>query len=639
MSKIKILSEHLANQIAAGEVIERPASVLKEFLENSLDAAARHIEVQVEGDGTRLIRVVDDGIGMDSDDVLLCLERHATSKLLDTAGGQAQLAGISTLGFRGEAIPSIASVSRLTITSRQVSDSLGSRVEVKYGRVVKVLESGGSQGTVVEMRDLFGNVPARKKFLKSRRTELAHLEDMVRNCCLARPLLGVTFQVDSKMVFDLPSGADTLEARVRWFLKRRRDEPLIKVDGRESDAVAADNGGAPLLTGFLLPPDEVAGLTAQLKIFVNGRVVRDKIIAHGVGEGLGGFLMKGRTAAGVLFLTIDPEAVDVNVHPTKQEVRFDRAPAIHKYVSRTVRAAILAFQQDMKFSLFGSPPVMPQEKGSVQLTTGRSTAARQQARDAAEGVGALPSTAEPESLFLTGVGEHGAAALYRTGQSGAGVPSTGVSAPSNLSEDRIDPATLLPIGQLMNLYILCRRRGGGEEALVVIDQHAAHERLIFETLKKQFAAQRVVSQALLFPQLVDFTRDQVQILKQHRGEIERLGLEVEEFGNESYVLKAVPAILASLAPEEIMGAVLEQFQDSGAGSSGRLRDANARMYDIMSSMACKAAVKAGRSLAPREIDDFLQQMREADVFSHCPHGRPVMKMFTAADIKRWFHRT
>jgi DNA mismatch repair protein MutL len=191
----------------------------------------------------------------------------------------------------------------------------------------------------------------------------------------------------------------------------------------------------------------------------------------------------------------------------------------------------------------------------------------------------------------------------------------------------------------MNLYILCRRLGGGEEALVVIDQHAAHERLIFETLKKQFAAQRVVSQALLFPQLVDLTRDQVQILKQYQREIARLGLEVEEFGEESYVIKAVPAILTSLAPEEILGAVLEQFQDSGAGSSERLRDANARMDDILSSMACKAAVKAGRSLAPREIDDFLRQMREADVFSHCPHGRPVMKMFTAADIKRWFHRT
>jgi DNA mismatch repair protein MutL len=653
LSTIRILSEHLANQIAAGEVIERPASVVKEFIENAIDAGARHIAIQVEGDGTRLIRVIDDGVGMDQDDVLLCLERHATSKISDSIAGNNQLGHIVTLGFRGEAIPSIASVSRLVITSRPADAPLGSQVEVRYGRVTKVHEAGCRRGTVMEMRDLFGNLPARKKFLKTRRTELTHIEDVVKNACLALPQLGISYQVDGKPVFDLPAATDTLEDRVRWFLGRRQAEPLLRIDSSTlppGETLGANDLSA--IAGFLLPPEESYGPTAKLKVFVNNRAVRDRMIVHGVSEGLAGFLMKGRTPAGALFVNIAVEAVDVNVHPTKQEVRFHRPQSIRHLVVQTVRSAMEKYQDAIKYSLFGTPRAR-----SVDRQVG--------ANSPPEHTGPLPgifpgsAVAEPISHFdaggdpvTSGKPEEMKAAPVAV-RKGNATPGTGSEdhQRSGMRTDRTaertktlpgsgsDLGVLVPIGQLMNLYLLCENRDGEEEALVIIDQHAAHERLVFETLKRQFTAQRVASQVLLFPQLINLTPDQIQVLQRHRLEVERLGIDTEEFGEESYIVKAVPAILAHLSPEEIMAAVIGQFQDSDQQSAGRAMNTAARIDDILSAMACKAAVKAGRSLAAEEIEELLNQMRKADVFSHCPHGRPVFKTFTATEVRKWFHRT
>jgi DNA mismatch repair protein MutL len=625
LSVIRILSEHLANQIAAGEVIERPASVLKEFLENSIDAGARHIAIQIEGDGTRLIRLIDDGIGMDQDDVLLCLERHATSKLSDAAGMEKRLSSILTLGFRGEAIPSIASVSRLAITSRPEKAVLGSRVEVKFGRVVKVHETGCSRGTIVEMRDLFGNMPARKKFLKSRRTEIGHLEQVARSYCLASSQLGMSLLIDGRTVFDLPAAADSQESRVRWFLGRRREEPLLQVGS--DDAGRDDESDSRLaVSGFLLPPDEAYGPTARLKIFVNGRAVKDKMITHGIIEGLAGFLMKGRSPAGVLYLDIAPSAVDVNVHPTKQEVRFEQPQAVHQFVSRVVRQAILAYQHEMKFSLFGAP-LPPRSGRAVEVPA--VLAPPRQAGMAFTGPNRQQQNiiAEPAADFTA------------DGRPSQPRPVAAAGDREQPSAHVNDLSGLVPIGQLMNLYILCERNNPGEEGLVVIDQHAVHERILFENLKSQFATRRVTSQSLLFPKLVDFTPNQLQTINRHLAEIERLGIDLEEFGDGSYIIKAVPAILAHLPPEEIMTVVISEVQDADRDGSGDGHIGTTRIEDILSSMACKAAVKAGCNLTAREIDDFLRQMREADIFSHCPHGRPVLKIFTAADIKRWFHRT
>ena len=648
MSTIKILSEHLANQIAAGEVIERPASVVKEFIENAIDAAASHISIQIEGDGTKLIRVVDDGCGMDQDDVLLCLERHATSKLSYSPSAKNQLSGIVTLGFRGEAIPSIASVARLSITSRPDGAALGCRADIRYGRLTKVHEAGCRRGTIMEMHDLFGNLPARKKFLKSRRTELAHIEEVIKNTCLAQPQLGVTYQVDNRTVFDLPAGTDTLEDRIRWFLGRRSAESLLKIDSAalpSSDGPGAEHMLA--ITGFLLPPEESYGPTAKLKVFVNNRAVRDRMIVHGVSEGLAGFLMKGRTPAGALFVVLAAEGVDVNVHPTKQEVRFHRPQGIHQLVVQAVRHAIESYQDDIKFSLFGAPREPSSDRSPDVGFAQRHDSATQVI---------FPQTQSAESQASFNVSGAGK-------QAGAQSPKVTLAAERYYPESREDnhlrvemqsnpPAvtggaarrpgslgTLVPIGQLMNLYLLCENKGDEGVSLIVIDQHAAHERLVFETLKKQFAARRVAAQSLLFPQLIDFSSDQVQVLHRHRQEIERLGIDLEEFGEQSFVVKAVPAILSHLSVDEVLGAVIGQFQENDRQAGGRTKNTAARIDDILSAMACKAAVKAGRALEPEEMEDLLSQMHEAEVFSHCPHGRPVFKSFTEADIKKWFHRT
>ena len=648
LSYIKILSEHLANQIAAGEVIERPASVVKEFFENSIDAAARHVSIQIEGDGTRLIRVVDDGQGMDEDDVLLCLERHATSKLFDSTTGVDQLSGIVTLGFRGEAIPSVASVSRFAITSRPEEAALGSRIEVKYGRVMKIHETGCSRGTVMEVRDLFGNVPASKKFLKTKRTELGHIEDVVKSYCLALPQLGVTYQVDDRVIFDLPAETDSLGQRVRWFLNRSKSEPLLKVDSAGLVDIEKGAEASPLdrVTGFFLPPDESYGPTAKLKLFVNNRVVRDRMIVHAIHDGLAGFLMKGRGAAGVLFLTIDPEFVDVNVHPTKQEIRFHASSRIHKHISLVVRQAIVSYQDDMRFSLFGSPVGdlndRPTASSKPLSNIGRQSVVFEESNSSE------PIVAEPEGNYSTGDIPWPAPGRkeYRSSAEGHDIQKADLpwdkslpAKPERVQAEGVKIDRLQPLGQFMDLYILCETADDAGRSLVVIDQHAAHERIVFETLKKQFDAQKVASQALLFPKLMDFSLDQVQVVIKYWQEIVRLGIDLEEFGEQSYIVKAVPAILAHLSPEEILSAVVEQFQDVDKAESGRKVNAGSRIDDVLSSIACKAAVKAGHPLKREEIDDLLRQMHEADVFSHCPHGRPVFKTFSNAEIRRWFHRT
>jgi len=345
LSKIKILPENLANQIAAGEVVERPASVVKELVENAIDAGAGKVAVQVEGGGTSLIRIIDDGQGMDQDDILLSLERHATSKLLSLE----QLDDIRTLGFRGEAVPSISSVSRMSITSRPAGYQLGSRVEVRFGKVSKVHEMGCQAGTVVEVRDLFGNVPARKKFLKTPRTELSHIEETVRNYALVRPELTMSYKVNGREVFSLPAVVSgTMDLRLQRLLGLHQNEKLLAIKNLPgNDKVAA-------ISGFILPPDSGVGPVARLRSFVNGRPVRDRLLSHAVAEGMRNFLMKGRHPAGVVFIEVSPSEVDVNVHPTKQEVRFRRPGEIHQLISMAVAETLTEYQDTLKRAVFGA---------------------------------------------------------------------------------------------------------------------------------------------------------------------------------------------------------------------------------------------------------------------------------------------
>ncbi|VAW34462.1 DNA mismatch repair protein MutL [hydrothermal vent metagenome] len=609
MSRIRILSEHIANQIAAGEVVERPASVVKELLENSLDAGATRIAVQIEGGGTRLVRVMDNGAGMDEDDVLLSIERHATSKLRD----ESQLAAIATLGFRGEALPSIGSVARLTILSRPWDRETGTRAEIRYGRLHAVHEDGCARGTIVEIRSLFGNVPARKKFLKSARTELYHIEEVIRNQALASVDAAFSLRVDSRSVIDLPAGGG-VEQRVRDVF--RCQDPLLPVD-----FAAGDEKNGLRLSGYLLQPETSSSRTNRLRILVNGRPVRDRMIRHGVVEGLQGFLMKGQSPAGALFLQLAPAEVDVNVHPAKLEIRFRSSQEVHRFVVQAVAAAIKAYQEEVRSDIFSIPAPFPEQTAAPLFT--------------AEARCPLPASSPPEAG--SGPGEParmpGNMAIRRSAEPAASFrhdpePFSVVKPPDSLA----DFTGLTLIGQFAKLYLLCEK----DDRLIVIDQHAAHERIMYQRLRRDYLRRDIPGQNLMFPVSVELDPRQLETLKRYDADVALLGFAVEDFGESTRVIKAVPALVSHLDPAEMLAEILASLCSAPRDEPAAV--VPPRIDHLLASMACKAAVKAGNRLAPAEMFELLRQMKDSELFSHCPHGRPVVKIFSKQDIEKWFHR-
>ncbi|WP_310600455.1 DNA mismatch repair endonuclease MutL [Desulfobulbus sp.] len=642
MSRIRILSEQLANQIAAGEVVERPASVVKELLENSLDAGATRIDIQIEDSGSGLLRVADNGAGMDGDDVLLCLERHATSKIRE----EAQLAAIVTLGFRGEAIPSIASVSWMTILSRPQDQELGTRAEIRYGTLRHVHQDGCGRGTVIEIRHLFGNMPARKKFLKSARTEMHHIEEVVKNQALAHPATGFTLQTDGRTAFDYRQGAD-LEGRVREVF-RYRDKlmPLA--------AEAAAETGTMALDGFLLLPETAPATAARLRLLVNGRPVQDAMLRHAVNEGMQGFLMKGYQPAGVLRLAVSPDQVDVNVHPAKREIRFRRSEAVHRFVADAIRRAMAGYQRDLRTSLFApplqsAPPVAPATADSEAtaatwpdfpaLASAEPAVPPQPRLPAAPPItsamapSGAPSMAPPPPQSPPRLFSH-EPPVQTAPAPGPPLPDSPSAAPESGHAGPVghEYAGLTLIGQLFSLYLLCEREG----RFIVIDQHAAHERLLYGQLLQGYLAANIPQQALLFPVTVELSPAQAETLEQRGDEVVGLGFTVEPFGDATWVIKAAPALVGQVEPGELLREILDGLRGPMRGDVAR--PVPQAVDDLLASMACKAAIKAGNRLQPVEMLKLLAQMEAGAVFSHCPHGRPVLKTFTAQEVERWFHR-
>jgi DNA mismatch repair protein MutL len=615
MSKIRILPEQLANQIAAGEVVERPASVVKELVENSLDANASRIEIDIEGGGTRLIRVIDDGDGMDEDDILLSIERHGTSKI----HVEEDLGAITSLGFRGEAIPSIGSVSQLTITSRLKGEVLGTKVVLKYGKLVQVHETGCSYGSSFEVRNLFGNTPARRKFLKTARTELGHIDEVAKNYALGAPHVTFILRINEKETIHLNNSLSQ-EQRLGHIL--RHSSSFIPVRSK---------GTPPKVAGFLIPPEKVVAGPAKLRVFVNGRAIKDRMIIHGVTEGLRGFLLKGKNPAGLIHLTLPPNEVDVNVHPAKHEVRFRNSQDVHTLLSQTVAAAMALEQERMKGSIFGKAALKETTRIPLDENPADSGSFYEQ-----------PDPDEPPVLQTYIRNEHTTSVPEDSLQQSSFFATTEpIAKTHHLPEEQ--PAThnpahisrpqhhnLLVIGQFEDLYIFCKNSDG----LLVIDQHAAHERLLYEKLRKQFLANKVPRQNLLFPHTVELSLFQVQLVEKHSEEISGMGFSIREFGGNSYIISAVPAIAGHTHPEELFNDILEKF-----GSESTLGKGGGHIDTILATMACKAAVKAGTQLSSVEIDNLLNEMLMADLFSHCPHGRPVVKQFTGAEVKKWFYRT
>lgn len=630
MSKIRVLPEQLANRIAAGEVVERPASVVKELIENSLDAGAERIEVEIEGGGTRLIRVIDNGEGMDEDDVLLCLERHGTSKI----SVDQDLDEIKSLGFRGEAIPSIASVSRMTISSRLQSAELGTTAILNYGQLTKIHETGCARGTIIEIRNLFGNTPARRKFLRTQRTELGHIDEVIKSYALAAAKVSFVLRVDGRETLHLDS-SQSLTDRLAAIMHYSGD--FIEINHSEPGT------SLPQLRGYLVPPDHPIQGSARIRILVNGRSVKDRMLTHGVTEGLRGFLMKGKNPAGLIHLLLSPADVDVNVHPTKQEVRFRRSRDIHQLIVQAIQQALHGYQQTLKKSFFSSSaPAQPErartENAQLHKPDAKNTAQnsfswetkksqqpppplqtavetnQEQKRNPSSSVvlqPAPPTTAEPIAAPERAMGK-----------------KLNSSQPVFADPGRKNHG-LQVVGQFANLYIFCQSGSG----LVVIDQHAAHERLLFEELKQQFLRNGIVRQTLLFPETVELSVDDIHKVEQYGDTIDKMGFTIREFGGSSYVVSAVPALGGHSSPTDLFLDLLEQFNSSNTASRK-----GSMLEDILASMACKAAVKAGDPLTLPEIEALLDKMARADLFSHCPHGRPVLKAFSESDIKKWFHR-
>lgn len=595
--RIKRLPPQLVSQIAAGEVVERPASVVKELLENSLDAGATRITVEVEQGGVRLIRVRDNGAGIHPDDLALALSRHATSKIVSFD----DLQHVASLGFRGEALPSIASVSRLTLTSRVASQETGWRVAGDGGDVIsEPAPASHPVGTTVEARDLFFNVPARRKFLRGERTEFGHIEDNLVRLALSRFAVGFGLWHNQRAVLDLEPAASA-EARTHR---------VAELLGHEFAAasVVLDRADAGLkLWGWLGLPAVARAQPDQQYFFVNGRPVRDRTLAHAVRQAFQDVLPQGRHPALVLHLELEPTALDVNVHPAKHEVRFRESALIHAFIRQSVQTALAQARPGLAPAPALRPSASPWSAGGFTGRASGGAEARQSGLPLAVG------------QRLAAYGE-----LHTS-------PPAAESAPAAAPLDAVaEPPPLgYALAQLHGCYVLAENPAG----LVVVDMHAAHERILYERLKAALAQGGVQSQALLVPVTVTVGPRERQWVEEHGALFAQAGLDVAALGPETVAVRQIPALLAGL---DIAGLVRDLLADLAAHEAS---DRSERaMLDMLASLACHGAVRANRSLNLLEMNALLRDMERTDHGGQCNHGRPTWAQLTLAELDRLFRR-
>ncbi|OGQ81467.1 MAG: hypothetical protein A3F90_06575 [Deltaproteobacteria bacterium RIFCSPLOWO2_12_FULL_60_19] len=575
--KIIRLPESWAARIAAGEVVERPASVVKELVENSLDAGAQEISVWIEASGISLIRVSDDGEGISAEDLPLAVERHATSKLKD----EQQLWRIGTLGFRGEALPSIGSVSRLAIISRGRDASAGRRLVVEGGARGDLAPAGCAVGTTVEVRDLFYNTPARRKFLKAPATELSHVCDVINHMAPAYPQVHFRLHHEGKMLSDYPSGA----------LPQERLEQVFGKEIASGMASFCWVKGRVKLGGFLSKAPASFSTSRYLLTYVNRRFVRDRVLNHAILQGYETLLMKGRYPAAVLYLEIPYEDVDVNVHPAKHEVRFRRQAEVHDAVADGVREAL---RQEAKAPSqpFAAPHAEP--AGEVR---------------------------EPGAAYGFDFSRDDVAARFTEG--GQPFPETTGVAGGFFSALEI-------MGQALGCYLICASPRG----LVLIDQHAAHERIAFEKMRQRLAGGEMERQELLVPQVLELPAGEVGLLEQSLELLDRFGFGVEKFGRSGYTIRTVPALLPAGDYREALRRMIAEVAE--LGQSAELREG---LEERLATIACHSVIRANRKLEKEEIRALLGDLDRCDFATQCPHGRPVLIELTEGQIERMFKRT
>ena len=650
MGRIRVLTDQVANQIAAGEVVDRPASVVKELLENSLDAGATRIRIEVEGGGRKLIRIADNGYGMVRDDALLAFERHATSKLRTSD----DLLAIATLGFRGEALPSIASISRLEIETRSAEEPAGTRIEIVGGRMHRVEDAGLPPGTTIAVRDLFFNTPARRKFLKSETTELSHVTALVTHYALAHPDKHFELHSATHSLLQAPPVAQPADRIFQIFGKETLDHLLpvaAEVDlervglpapppWKQDEDYEPPVPGHLRLSGFTSKPELEKLNRNSIYSFVNRRLVRDRLLLHAVSEAYRNILPPTSFPVVLLFLDLPPEEVDVNVHPAKTEVRFRQPGFVHDFVRDTLRNKIVQSRPAMGFlaaletNAVASPSLLP----GVSAIPGAPESAP--FTGSAESFTLEPTRIAPAAQRLdftatvsgSAIAAEEAAALALLN---AALPPAS-AAPAVITTENGEAATTLhalaslkPIGQLRESFILATN----EEGLWIIDQHVAHERILFEKILREREVERVQRQRLLMPLLVDLTPAQMVAFAQIAAELERNGFEVEPFGPRTLAVKAAPVGLEGRNLERMLVEVLEQ--SDRLDQRENLSTARAR---IAASLACHSAIKVNMPLDPERMAWLLRELGKTELPTSCPHGRPIALRYSWKDIERAFHR-
>jgi DNA mismatch repair protein MutL len=639
MGRIRILTDQVANQIAAGEVVDRPASVVKELLENSLDAGASRIIVEVEAGGRKLIRISDNGIGMVRDDALLAFERHATSKIRSSD----DLLSISTLGFRGEALPSIASIARVQVETRAAGEASGTQLEIVGGKIFRVEDTGLPAGTTITVRDLFFNTPARRKFLRAESTELSHVTALVTHYALAHPdkhfelhsathalLVAPPVGKPAERIFQI-FGKATLDQLIPTAAERPFDRaglPEPPPWKRDEDYEPPDPGFLRL-SGFVSKPELQKLNRNSIYVFVNRRLIRDRLILHAVSEAYRNVIPPTSFPVVLLFLEMPPHEVDVNVHPAKTEVRFRQQKYVHDFVCDSIRNTLIKARPAAEFlsaltaAPNATPSLMPDVSPMPDSDGKPDSEPPARADDSAPFAlteARLPSE-EVKLPFATSADlpvplPEATAPAERTAVTDSGPNLNGL-------------ASLKPLGQLRESFILAVN----DEGFWIVDQHVAHERVLFEKILREREMERVERQRLLMPLLVDLMPQQMVLFSQIAGELERNGFEVEPFGPHTIAVKAAPMGLEPARLERMLMEVLEQAGDPAQSENlGTLRTR------IAASIACHSAIKVNMPLDPKRMEWLLAELAKTDHPTSCPHGRPIALRYSWKDIQKAFNR-
>ena len=661
MGRIHVLPEHVANKIAAGEVVERPASVVKELLENSLDAGSTRIKLHVEGGGKKLIQITDDGCGMMRDDALLAFERHATSKIRNAE----DLLNISTLGFRGEALPSIASISRLRLETRAADEDWGTILEIAGGKIFRVDQAGLPTGTSIAVRDLFFNTPARKKFLKAESTELSHIASLVTHYALAHPEKHFELHSATNAMLVAPPVASYRHRIYQVFGKQTLDQ-LISVAAelplehlglpqpppwrrKEVDEDGRSPGPGNLrLHGFVSKPEIQKLNRNSMYTFVNGRLIRDRLIQHALTEAYRNILPPTVFPVVLLFFEMPNAEVDVNVHPSKTEVRFRQQTVVHDFLRDSVRAALMKarpvpqFVTEIRAHPTASPSLTPASPTAEAVAPG-GVLYRQNAPPDFALAAPSQSVGTEGFPFYEGFAVEADAAISRTRfprltfSEAQAAPRFGTDFCEPAMVEEMQPAnndapgfsSLRPLGQLRESFILAVSHDG----LWIIDQHVAHERILFEKVLRQRAKQEVESQRLLMPIVIELTPAQQAVFSEISEELQKNGFEAEPFGTRSIAIKIAPADVQAAEVEHMLNELLDQF----AREDQKLNLEQVRGR-IAASIACHAAIKVNMPLEQNKMEWLLNELAKTECPMTCPHGRPVVLRYSMKDIQKAFKR-